>query len=279
MYRIVADIHTHTIASGHAYGTVREMAQAASEAGMQILGLTEHAPGVPGTTDPFYYLNLRVIPRELFGVRIIHGSEINILNDGTLSLEQRFMDKLDYAIAGIHTTCYHDEGRIRNTENIASAMKHPLVKLISHPDDDHTPLDYEMLAEAARDTGTALELNNSSLGKPEYRLNCFANYRLMLDCCRRLNVPIIDWKLWVINSIPSDNKQTVSFRFYTEYKESYGYSNKDHCEQDEVDEIRWIPFDEIDNYEWAFNQREVLTNFIALMLSGKLKGSNDIILY
>ena len=191
MYRIVADIHTHTIASGHAYGTVREMAQAASEAGMQILGLTEHAPGVPGTTDPFYYLNLRVIPRELFGVRIIHGSEINILNDGTLSLEQRFMDKLDYAIAGIHTTCYHDEGRVRNTENIASAMKHPLVKLISHPDDDHTPLDYEMLAEAARDTGTALELNNSSLGKPEYRLNCFANYRLMLDCCRRLNVPII----------------------------------------------------------------------------------------
>lgn len=94
-----------------------------------------------------------------------------------------------------------------------------------------------------------------------------------------LNVPILDWKLWVINSVPSDNKQTVSFRFYTEYKESYGYSNKDHCEQDEVDEIRWIPFDEIDNYEWAFNQHEVLRKFIDLIISGNLKSNNGIILY
>ena len=94
-----------------------------------------------------------------------------------------------------------------------------------------------------------------------------------------LTVPILDWKLWVINSIPSDNKQAVSFRFYAEYKEEYGYSNKDHCEKDEVDEIRWIPFDEIDKYDWAFNQREVLTDFIALMLSGKIKSNNDIIIY
>ena len=191
MYRIVADIHTHTIASGHAYGTIREMAQAASEKGLSVLGITEHAPGIPGTTDPFYYLSLNVIPRTLYGVRVIHGCEINVLNDGTLSLEEKYMINLDFAIAGIHTTCYQDAGKLRNTENIISVMKHPLVKLISHPDDDHTPLDYELLAEAARDTGTALELNSSSLMKPHYRLNCFDNYRAMLDCCRRLNVPVI----------------------------------------------------------------------------------------
>ena len=188
---IVADIHTHTIASGHAYGTIREMAQAASEKKLSVLGITEHAPGVPGTTDPFYYLCLNLVPKTLFGVRVIHGCEINILNDGTLSLEERFMIHLNYAIAGIHTTCYQDAGKLRNTENIISAMKHPLVKLISHPDDDHTPLDYEMLAEAALETGTALELNSSSLLKPEHRMNCFENYRTMLECCRRLKVPVI----------------------------------------------------------------------------------------
>ena len=51
----VADIHTHTIASGHAYGTIREMAYAASEQGLHLLGISEHAPGIPGTVNPFYY--------------------------------------------------------------------------------------------------------------------------------------------------------------------------------------------------------------------------------
>ena len=115
---IVADIHTHTIASGHAYGTIREMAQAASEKKLSVLGITEHAPGVPGTTDPFYYLCLNLVPKTLFGVRVIHGCEINILNDGTLSLEERFMIHLNYAIAGIHTTCYQNAGKLRNTENV-----------------------------------------------------------------------------------------------------------------------------------------------------------------
>ena len=191
MYHIIADVHTHTIASGHAYGTIREMAQAAAEKHLEFLGLTEHAPGIPGAVDPFYYMNLTVIPRILYGVHILHGCEINVLNDGSLSLEQRFIDKLDYAIAGIHALCYQDEGSEKNTANIASCMKHPKVKFVSHPDDDHTPLDYDMLVRAAHETHTALEVNNSSLMKPQDRLNCFENYRRMLELCARFGVPVI----------------------------------------------------------------------------------------
>ena len=47
------DIHTHTLVSGHAYGTIREMAKAASEQHLQLLGISEHAPGIPGTVNPF----------------------------------------------------------------------------------------------------------------------------------------------------------------------------------------------------------------------------------
>ena len=82
MKKLIADLHTHTIVSGHAYGTIREMAQAAGEQGLALLGLTEHAPGIPGTVDPFYYNNLAVIPRTLYGVELAHGSEINVLNGG-----------------------------------------------------------------------------------------------------------------------------------------------------------------------------------------------------
>ena len=37
------DLHTHTIASGHAYSTVQEMAKAAADRGLELLGITEHA--------------------------------------------------------------------------------------------------------------------------------------------------------------------------------------------------------------------------------------------
>lgn len=191
MINIVADIHTHTIASGHAYGTIREMVKAAYEKKLKLLGITEHAPGIPGTVVPFYYNNLQVIPRNLYNVSIIHGSEINVLNDGTLSLKQQYIDKLDYAIVGIHGQCYKDAGRKKNTENLINCMKNPKVFFVSHPDDDHTPLDYKMLVEAAKEYHVALEVNNSSLVKKEKRLNCVENYKTMLSLCEQYKVPVI----------------------------------------------------------------------------------------
>ena len=97
---LVLDIHTHTIVSGHAYGTIREMARAAADRGLKMLGFAEHAPGIPGTMDPFYYVNIKVIPRNIYGVEIVHGCEINVMNDGSLSLEQKYIDRLDYGIVG-----------------------------------------------------------------------------------------------------------------------------------------------------------------------------------
>lgn len=191
MKRITADLHMHTLASGHAYGTIREMAQAARERELQLIGISEHAPGIPGTVDPFYYLNLQVIPDFINGVEVLHGCEINVLNDGTLSLEQRYIDCLDYAVIGIHRQCYEDEGREKNTKNIIECMKNEKVRFVSHPDDDHTPLDYELLVQAAKEYRIALEVNNSSLVKKEQRLNCYENYKTMLALCKQYRVPVI----------------------------------------------------------------------------------------
>ena len=47
--KIALDVHTHTVASGHAYSSLQEMAMRAAAKGIQILGITEHAPGIPGT--------------------------------------------------------------------------------------------------------------------------------------------------------------------------------------------------------------------------------------
>ena len=188
---IIGDLHTHTLVSGHAYGTVRENALAASEKGLKILGITEHAPGITGTCSDFYFRNLAALPGELYGVKMFYGSEINILNDGTLSLSEENIRNLDYAIAGMHTLCYENVGAEKNTDNMISCIKHDKVKIISHPDDDHTPLDYDRLVPAAGEYGVALEVNNSSLIKWEKRWNCFENYHKMLKLCMKYRVPVV----------------------------------------------------------------------------------------
>lgn len=190
--KLIADLHTHTLASGHAYGTIRENAQAAAERGLHMLGVTEHAPGIPGTCEPIYFANLSCVPRELFGVRILHGSEINVLEGGRLSLEPRYIGYLDYAVAGIHMMCHPDQGVKANTRNVIGCMeKSRKVRLISHPDDDRSPLDYEELCRAAHDNDVALEVNNSSLQANSFRVNARRNYGTMLEKCEKYRVNVI----------------------------------------------------------------------------------------
>ena len=60
--KIELDVHTHTIASGHAFSTLQEMAQAAADKGLKVLGITEHSPGGPGTCHPIYLRRLCMVP-------------------------------------------------------------------------------------------------------------------------------------------------------------------------------------------------------------------------
>lgn len=182
-YKIVCDVHTHTVASGHAYGTIREMAKAASEKGLELLGISEHGPGIQGTCAPVYFWNLKVVPKVLYGVEIFHGCELNVLNDGTISLADNYTYFLDYGIVGIHLNCYDNVGAEKNTDNLIECMKHPKVNFISHPDSDDTPVNYERLVKAAKKYDVALEVNNSSLVEYYRRINCHENYRTMLKLC------------------------------------------------------------------------------------------------
>ena len=71
--KYVVDTHTHTTAGGHAYTTWLENVKQASEIGLKLLGTTEHGPKMPGGPHIFYFGNLGVMPRELYGVTLLHG--------------------------------------------------------------------------------------------------------------------------------------------------------------------------------------------------------------
>lgn len=191
MKPLIADLHMHSILSGHAFGTIRELAAEAASRDMKLIGITEHAPGIPGTCDPIYFRNFCDAPRELYGVEMLYGSEVNVLTKGELSLDERHLKCLDYAVAGIHGLCYENEGVVKNTDNVIRCMEHPKVRFISHPDDDKFPLDYPALVQGAKANNVALEVNNGSLRKPWLRPNCEHNYRMMLPLCMEHGVNII----------------------------------------------------------------------------------------
>lgn len=217
MKPFVADLHMHSVLSGHAFGTIRELAAEAANRGMKLIGVTEHAPGIPGTCDPIYFRNFCDAPRKLYGVEMLYGSEVNVLTEGKLSLDDRHLQCLDYGIAGIHGLCYENEGAVKNTDNIISCMEHPKIKFISHPDDDRYPVDYAALVQGAKANRVALELNNSSLRKPWLRPNCMENYRTMLPLCVEHAVPII------VNSDAHDPSAVGDFTLAYRMLEELGF--------------------------------------------------------
>ncbi len=107
MEKIELDVHTHTLASGHAYSTISEMVTEAKNKDIKLLGIVEHDQGIPGTCAPIYFKNLDVIPREINGIKLLLGIEINILDhQGNLSITDDLYHYVDYCMAGIHLQCY-----------------------------------------------------------------------------------------------------------------------------------------------------------------------------
>ncbi|MDO4275548.1 MAG: phosphatase [Eubacteriales bacterium] len=191
-YDYVLDLHTHTVASGHAYCTLREMAKAAADKGLEVLGITEHAPKMPGASHNYYFHNLKVVPRELYGIRLLLGSEVNILDpEGTVDLNEKELRSMDVVIASLHLVCMKPRTRRENTEAYLNAMKNPYVNIIGHPDDGRYEIDYKALVEGAKEYGKVLELNNHSLEPDCFRQNARENDIRMLELCKEYRVPVI----------------------------------------------------------------------------------------
>lgn len=187
---ILADTHAHSLMSGHAYSTIREMAAAAAKKGLKAMALTEHAPEMPGTCGKFYFDNLDFVPRTMEGVQMLFGAELNIMDtEGRVDLPEETLRDLDIVIASIHPPCYGKSRTEReNTKAYIKAMENPYIHIIGHPDDGRFPVNYEELVKAAKRTGTLLELNNSSLRPQSFRQNARENMLTMLELCKQYEV-------------------------------------------------------------------------------------------
>lgn len=165
MSRVQADLHTHTVASGHAFSTFLENVAQASRSGLTLLGVTDHGPALPGGAHPFHFWNLRVLPRVMDGVRIIRSVEANIMNDhGEIDLQEEHLDAVDIVQAGMHGPCgYKGGNKTENTDVYIAVMDNPKVRVLVHPHTVQFPVDCDALVAAADERGVLIELNNASM--------------------------------------------------------------------------------------------------------------------
>ncbi len=159
------DLHCHSIASGHAYSTIAEIARAASKKGLQMIGITDHGPALPGGTHDFFFSNLKVLPETMYAIRILRGVEANIMDfSGSLDLGENRLEVLDIVLAGFHNPCIQAGSEKENTRGMVGAIKNRFVDIIVHPGNPAFPIDFHQVLDAAKDYDKLIEINNSSFG-------------------------------------------------------------------------------------------------------------------
>ncbi|MGF7060260.1 phosphatase [Brassicibacter mesophilus] len=188
--KFVLDTHCHTIASGHAYSTIIEIAREANNKGLEIVGITDHGPSMPGASNVFHILNQRVVPDMIYGVQILRGVEANIMDyDGNLDISNEMLQKLDIVIASLHEVCIESGGADKNTNALLKAMENDVVDIIAHPGNPVFPIHYEEVVKKAKETGTLIEINNSSFVSS--RVGSLENCIEIARLCKKHGVEVV----------------------------------------------------------------------------------------
>jgi DNA polymerase (family 10) len=173
---IKGDLHCHVKWKEKDGGsnTIEEMAEIAQKMGYEYLGIASHTKFLKiehGLDEKDLELRDKDIDKinqkfESQGLkfRILKGCEANILNDGSIDIDDETLKKLDFVIAGVHSNFKMPKEKM--TERIIKAMKNPNVDIISHPTGriiqrrDEYQIDFEKILKAAKETNTILEINS-----------------------------------------------------------------------------------------------------------------------
>jgi DNA polymerase (family X) len=157
-------MHT-TLSDGR--NTLEEMVLAAAERGYDYVAITDHS-ATHGFGDDVQPDALRRRVEEIRAldvpkIRVLAGTETNVLPDGSLDYEDAVLEELDWVVASVHTS--FRLGEEKQTERLLRAMEHPFVDAIGHPTGrkiggrEPYALDLDRVVAGAVETGTFLEVN------------------------------------------------------------------------------------------------------------------------
>jgi len=170
---IKGDLHCHSDWNG-GVSSIKEIAEVAINKGYQYLGISDHTKFLRiehGLDEGKLVEQRKEIDKLNKGFKkkkidfyIFQAAETNILKDGSIDIRDKALEKLDYAIAGIHSSFKMSSHEM--TERIIKAMKNPYIKIISHPTGrilkkrDEYQINLDKILKAAKEFDVALEVNS-----------------------------------------------------------------------------------------------------------------------
>lgn len=188
--QLQGDMHTHTIASTHAYSTITENCLWAAKYGLKIIAMTDHAPAMPDSPHIWHFENMKCLPGTIEGVTVLKGAEANITSDGTLDLDDRMLSKLEWVVASMHRYegCLVPTTEREHTDIYIKIAKNPHVDVIGHCTTAVFPFDFEKGLKAFKEYGKLVEINESSImNKKGSRENSVE----VMKICKKYEIPIV----------------------------------------------------------------------------------------
>jgi putative hydrolase len=187
MTEIVADLHAHTIASGHGADTIRTICEFACKKNMKGIAITDHGPGLPGGAGIIYFLSLpRLLKSINLPIRIFTGIEEDIINKkGELSLPAEALQNLEIVMAGCHPrTWIAEQDRKMRTEAVINCFSRGEIKVFTHPVGTYYDIELDPVLEAASLHNIGIEINGSKLHSKELTID-------LLERCAVKNVSVV----------------------------------------------------------------------------------------
>ncbi len=188
----LVDLHTHTVASGHAYCTVNELVEKANIIGLEAIAITDHGPRLPNGPHIYHFSNQERFKTIPGNCKVLSGVEEDIAGpNGEVFLPENTLNSLEVVLVGLHP---YPNGwaNINSKKNVLisllKAMENPLIKGVTHPISnwfDFSKEDIIEIVENAESTSTAVELNLSKIYGLENKLFEF------LDLAGEFNAPLM----------------------------------------------------------------------------------------
>ena len=186
---IIGDFHCHTLASLHAYSTLRENVEAAKKMGLRYMAITDHAIGTHDSPPLSFFDNLESLPEYIDGIRILRGVEANIMDhQGNLDMPESTLKKLDFVIASYHTSCTEPGTVEEHTESYLAIAKNPYVRMIGHSGTAEFAYDYERVIPEFGKNGKVVEINAHTF---ICRKTSVENCKKIAGLCQKYGVPVM----------------------------------------------------------------------------------------
>lgn len=185
--KIVADLHTHTCVSHHAFSTFEEMFAGALRANNIALAITNHAPAMSDGANKWHFASYGILPKTINGIQLISGVEANILPDGTIDMTEKQCGKLDFVIASIHSEVFPATTYEHVTDVYMKILQNPCVNMLGHIGNAVYEFDYEKIISKCNEYRKIIEINNNSF---KIRKGSYVNCTEIAELCKKYSVPI-----------------------------------------------------------------------------------------